>query len=295
MSEDKQEDKMALPDAPVTVGSLIPTKDENAWILGLVRTNLSAGILPGNTTWAQALSIAYTARDMGIPVSTGLAHMHIIHGRIGMDSLLMLARIRRSGKYGYCFVESDKERATLRMWPYGHKEEETFEITFTIEDAREKQLVKSQSAWEKWPEDLLRAKVIARCARVVAPDVVNLYATEELQHMWATVEEEEAILPVGKPPRVVSIEEAPDEPPPAYRMAEGDENRVRAMMRQLDYPPEVIDEHFAAFTNEDEANQFVNGIVGEWQAQCGDDAALTPEGTQPGAKEKLFDEEGDPR
>jgi hypothetical protein len=48
-----------------------------------------------------------------------------------------------------------------------------YTVTFTIEDAKQAQLIKPDSGWDKYPANMLRWRAIGYCIDVVFPDVIG--------------------------------------------------------------------------------------------------------------------------
>jgi hypothetical protein len=56
-----------------------------------------------------------------------------------------------------------------------------YSVEFTIDDAKQAGLVKPDSAWEKYPANMLRWRAVGFCADVVFPDILGgLKRTDEL-------------------------------------------------------------------------------------------------------------------
>lgn len=126
------------------------------------------------------LSTILAGRELGVGAMASLRGFHIIEGKPSMSAGLMAALILQSGKARYfrCIKTTD-EIATFKTHRVG--EEEPMEISFKISDAERAGLIKEKSGWKKYPADMLVARVIARLARLVYPDVCfGLYTPEEL-------------------------------------------------------------------------------------------------------------------
>jgi hypothetical protein len=166
-------------------------------------TLVKTGFLPkAITTPAQALAIILTGQELDIPPMHSLRSIHVIEGKPTLSSELMLALMLRGGVV-CTWLESDDQRATLRA-KRGNTE---FTGTFELEDAKRAKLT-GKIGWQFYPEAMLRARVIALVARVVAPDLIaGLYTPEEL---GADVDAEGTI--VGEPEKPATEEKPTDQP-----------------------------------------------------------------------------------
>jgi 5'-3' exonuclease len=127
------------------------------------------------------LSTILLGRELGIGAMGSLRGIHNIKGKHALSADLMAALILQSGKAKYFTpVKLTKELATYKTHRIGSPE--PVEMTFEFQEAVVAGLVKDDSGWKKWPLDMCKARVIARLARTVFPDVCfGLYVPEELE------------------------------------------------------------------------------------------------------------------
>lgn len=101
---------------------------------------------------------------------------HIIKNKLSMRADAMHARYRALGGRDK-WVELTDQRASIRLT---YKDND-LTFTFTMEQAERAGLVKEDSNWVKWPEDMLSARVLTRGIRKVCPEATKgFYAAEEL-------------------------------------------------------------------------------------------------------------------
>lgn len=131
---------------------------------------IKTGFAPKDVdTPEKAAMILLKAVELDIPVTAAFNFIYIIGGRPAIMSQMLGALVRRSGKGHIHIEESDAEKCVAVGMRYGQK---PVRITFTIKDAAKANLLKNPT-WIAYPADQLRAKAIARVARVVFPDVIN--------------------------------------------------------------------------------------------------------------------------
>jgi len=101
---------------------------------------------------------------------------HIIQGKLSMRSDAMLAEFRTRG--GKCiWKKTDATEATATFIFEGTENE----ISFTAKDATLAGLLpaKPGSGWAKYPDALLRARLISKAMRMLCPEAVTGVYTEE--------------------------------------------------------------------------------------------------------------------
>lgn len=111
---------------------------------------------------------------------------HLIQGKLSMRADAMLAKFReRGGKCVWTNIGDDGKEASARFEFEGQK----MPLSFTIEEARQAQLIKKDSNWDKWPGPMLRARLISKAIRMLAPEVVaGCYTPEEISGEVVDVE-----------------------------------------------------------------------------------------------------------
>ena len=129
----------------------------------------------------QALMILMTGREMGIGAMASLRGFHFIKGKPCMSAQLMAALILRSGKAEYWeLIESSPKSATYATKRIGGRNEQR--KTFTVDDARLAQLVKSDGNWTKYPAAMCEARAGSALARIVYPDLLaGVYLPGEIE------------------------------------------------------------------------------------------------------------------
>lgn len=101
---------------------------------------------------------------------------HVIGGKLSMRSDAMLAGFRERG--GKVQWKQYDDKAAVARWIYDGND---VELSYTIEQAKNAGLVKSDSGWTKHPAAMLRARLISTAIRMLAPEVcTGVYTPEEV-------------------------------------------------------------------------------------------------------------------
>jgi hypothetical protein len=95
---------------------------------------------------------------------------HVIDGKPWMRADAMVARLCRNGGDYEIIIWTDKVCKILFSWTRNGKPK-TFEYEFTMDDANRAKLVKSGSAWEKTPKQMLFARCVSMGLRSFVPEL----------------------------------------------------------------------------------------------------------------------------
>lgn len=162
---------------------ILKTNETQAWELmqRQCKAFLDSGFLPKHIqNIAQAITIAWKGRELGLPPLQAFSSISVINGKPVLSAELMLALVYQ--RYPQALVEfktpPEKQNleCTLAMARPNHKPQE---FRFTIEDAKRAGIYKN--AWLTYPQALLRARAISAAVRAVFPDVLmGGYTPEEM-------------------------------------------------------------------------------------------------------------------
>ena len=140
--------------------------------------------LYGYTNEMQAAAVMLKAAGMGIPPTSAPDFFDYFEGKISLKTIGANALIQRSGiikveiKDGPDFC---KVRMTRLDNGFSH------EVTYTAQEAKQSNLIKpgkDNSAWNRYPTDMLYNAAFRRCARRVAPDIIGgIPLTAELEEL----------------------------------------------------------------------------------------------------------------
>jgi len=135
----------------------------------------NSGLFPVWNSKERVMTLMMLCQAEGIDPLTGVNRYDYINGRIAKKATAIQADFQAMGgkvEWVKCTNEVAKVKITT---PEGTKHEEEF----TIDDARQAQLVKPNSGWTKYPKAMLRARCITFAIRAACPQVLNLMLSSE--------------------------------------------------------------------------------------------------------------------
>lgn len=131
----------------------------------------STSVLPLSLRSApDVLAIVMTGAELGLPPMAALRSLYVLDGKPSIYVAAKLAVVRARGLMSvFREIESTSERATYEI---GRRGEEPIRRSFSIEDAKTAQLVKSGGNYVKSPAKMLRWRVIGELLDLLFPDVL---------------------------------------------------------------------------------------------------------------------------
>jgi len=124
-----------------------------------------------------------TGRELGIPTMASLRSLYVVNGKVGMSYELIVGQLRRH-QYKIEWLHSDDTKATIQIT---HKNGESFELSYLIEEAKVAQLI-GRDNWKKRPSLMLRARCVATAARSFAGEIfLGMYHEDELRDIEKNV------------------------------------------------------------------------------------------------------------
>ena len=166
-----------------TRASWLPSRDEYGFLMQVAEHLANTEFVPkGVRGKAPAvLACMLTGREMGIGPMRALRQIDVIEGKPSPSPELLMARVLEEGHYIRVSV-TNKERCVVRTrrkdWP---DDEPTFELEWTMEDAKEAKLDRKQN-WNTYRRAMLRSRCVSETVRAVHPDISEgaSYSPEEL-------------------------------------------------------------------------------------------------------------------
>jgi hypothetical protein len=130
-------------------------------------------------------AIIIRGRELGLGALTSLDLFHIVEGRPTMSAHLIVGLVKQHPdcEYFQC-VKHGTESATWRTRRKG--EPEPTELTFTMDDARQADLLRPSrsgkpSQWDRRPKTMLRWSAGRELARLVYPDICGgIFSDDEI-------------------------------------------------------------------------------------------------------------------
>lgn len=153
----------------------------------------------GFKTKEQVMAVMLVAQAEQKHPATVVQEYDIIQGRPALKSQAMLARFQLAGgKVEWHEVSPKKCTGT-----FSHHSGGSLKVEWTIEMAKQAGVFRDGSGWTKYPEDMLRARVISRGVRAVYPAcILGHYAVEEVADFD------------NKPPKDMGMAQRVDDIPP---------------------------------------------------------------------------------
>ena len=155
------------------MSNLVAVSDMNVMADAMVKSNFY-----GFKNKDQMLAVMLVAQAEGKHPATVVQEYDIIMGRPALKSQAMLARFQLAGgKVDWHEISPTKCSGT-----FSHPQGGSLKVEWTIEMAKLAGLYKENSGWTKYPEDMLRSRVVSRAVRSVYPAcILGHYAVEEVQ------------------------------------------------------------------------------------------------------------------
>jgi hypothetical protein len=180
----------------------------------------------GFKTKEQVMAVMLVAQAENKHPASVVQEYDIIQGKPALKSQAILARFQLSGgSVQWDEVTNKKVKGTFK-----HPQGGSLTVEWTIEMAKQAGIYRDGSGWSKYPEDMLRARVISRAVRSIYPAcILGHYATEEVmdfdspmpKHMGVVedvkspvevIEASTGAYPIIKPDgEIYALYESPDE------------------------------------------------------------------------------------
>jgi len=154
------------------MSNIVPVSDMTVMADAIVKSGFY-----GFKNKEQVMAVMLVAQAENKHPATVVQEYDIIQGRPALKSQAILARFQLAGGT----VQWDAVSPKAVKGTFKHASGGTLTVEWTIEMAKQAGLVREGSGWSKYPEDMLRARVISRAVRSVFPAcILGHYATEEV-------------------------------------------------------------------------------------------------------------------
>ena len=174
---------------PVPMDALMAAASRFEAAVKMGEVYAASGLFKDVKTAAQAVVKIMAGFEMGVGPAAAMAGIHIITTRGGTSVTaggnLMATMVRASGIYDYEVEAMDNEQAVIQFFRVPEDGEWRLlgKSTFTIGEAKAAGLVRSGSAWEHYPSDMLFNRAMSRGYKKFTPDAsggVRVYTPEEV-------------------------------------------------------------------------------------------------------------------
>jgi len=131
----------------------------------------------GFKTKEQVMAVMLVAQAENKHPASVVQEYDIIQGKPALKSQAILARFQLSGGS----VQWEEVTPKAVKGTFKHPQGGSLTVEWTIEMAKQAGIYREGSGWSKYPEDMLRARVISRAVRSIYPAcILGHYATEEV-------------------------------------------------------------------------------------------------------------------
>jgi hypothetical protein len=154
------------------MSNIIPVSDMTVMADSIVKSGFY-----GFKTKEQVMAVMLVAQAENKHPASVVQEYDIIQGKPALKSQAILARFQLSGGS----VQWDVVTPKAVKGTFKHPQGGSLTVEWTIEMARQAGIYREGSGWSKYPEDMLRARVISRAVRSIYPAcILGHYATEEV-------------------------------------------------------------------------------------------------------------------
>jgi hypothetical protein len=154
------------------MSNIIPVSDMTVMADSIVKSGFY-----GFKTKEQVMAVMLVAQAENKHPASVVQEYDIIQGKPALKSQAILARFQLSGGS----VQWDVVTPKAVKGTFKHPQGGTLTVEWTIEMAKQAGIYRDGSGWSKYPEDMLRARVISRAVRSIYPAcILGHYATEEV-------------------------------------------------------------------------------------------------------------------
>lgn len=180
--------------------SLVPVNDMSVMAESIVKSGFY-----GFKTKEQVMAVMLVAQAENKHPATVVQEYDIIQGRPALKSQAILARFQLAGGK----VKWNEVSRTKCSGTFTHDAGGSITVEWTIDMAKQAGLYRMGSGWEKYPEDMLRARVISRAVRSIYPAcILGHYAVEEVMDF----DVKPAPTPIKDMGEVEILNDEPEEP-----------------------------------------------------------------------------------
>jgi hypothetical protein len=154
------------------MSNIIPVSDMTVMADSIVKSGFY-----GFKTKEQVMAVMLVAQAENKHPASVVQEYDIIQGKPALKSQAILARFQLSGGS----VQWDVVTPKAVKGTFKHPQGGSLTVEWTIDMAKQAGIYREGSGWSKYPEDMLRARVISRAVRSIYPAcILGHYATEEV-------------------------------------------------------------------------------------------------------------------
>lgn len=135
---------------------------------------MHASRLFGVASKEQAAAIMLKGFEIGLSITASFEFVQVIEGKPTLSPRGALALLHNSPEIERIETRRLEDKGAFTGYSCYMRRRNGFEFTsrFTLDDAKRAGLIKPNSAWDKYPENMCLWRSIGFCADMVAPDIV---------------------------------------------------------------------------------------------------------------------------
>lgn len=118
----------------------------------------------------QAAMIMAKGYELGLPITSAFEYIHVVQNRPTLSPRGALALVLASGLLDDMQIDEVPGACTVTMKRCGGP---SYELTWTIDDAKRAGIVKPDSAWQSYPANMLRWRCLGFVIDVLFADVIG--------------------------------------------------------------------------------------------------------------------------
>lgn len=164
----------APPKTPISVGKrgLSLRSLEEMYRFSVAMKKAGIGI-PSDTP-ETILAKLQTGLELGLTPMQSVKSLYVVKGRVGMETAPMKALVLRSGLAEYIESGTEGEGEALVGWCEAKRKgaKNPVRRTFSLKQAKQRGLVRKDSAWENWPERMCVWRAMSFVMKEEFPDVL---------------------------------------------------------------------------------------------------------------------------
>jgi hypothetical protein len=177
------------------MSNIIPVSDMTVMADSIVKSGFY-----GFKSKEQVMAVMLVAQAENKHPASVVQEYDIIQGKPALKSQAILARFQLSGGS----VQWDEVTPKKVKGTFKHPQGGTLTVEWTIEMAKQAGIYREGSGWSKYPEDMLRARVISRAVRSIYPAcILGHYATEEVMDFDSPMPKHMGVVEDIKPVEVI--------------------------------------------------------------------------------------------
>jgi hypothetical protein len=177
------------------MSNLVPVADMTVMADSIVKSGFY-----GFKSKEQVMAVMLVAQAENKHPASVVQEYDVIQGKPALKSQAILARFQLSGgSVQWDEVTNKKVKGTFK-----HPQGGSLTVEWTIEMAKQAGIYREGSGWSKYPEDMLRARVISRAVRSIYPAcILGHYATEEVMDFDSPMPKHMGVVEDIKPVEVI--------------------------------------------------------------------------------------------